>query len=53
VLSAAACGESKPEGSAGGAPAAGGAGPSGARTTISLLVTADENGALLPTTEEG
>jgi 5'-nucleotidase/UDP-sugar diphosphatase len=53
VLSAAACGESKPEGAAGGMPAAGGSAPAGARTTVTLLVTADENGALLPTTEEG
>ncbi|HEU4411342.1 MAG TPA: bifunctional UDP-sugar hydrolase/5'-nucleotidase [Polyangiaceae bacterium] len=55
MLSAAACGESKPEGaSGGGAPAATlSASAGGGRATITLLVTADENGALLPTTEEG
>ncbi len=54
VLSAAACGESKPEGGAGTAAtlsAAGAAAP--ARAVVTLLVTADENGALLPAIENG
>jgi 5'-nucleotidase / UDP-sugar diphosphatase len=53
ALGAAACDETKPEGGAGATGAGGAAAAAGVRTSITLLVTADENGALLPTAEEG
>lgn len=55
LLLSAACGESKPEGAAGATATAGAAGAAAgaARVVVTVLVTADENGALLPVAEGG